>query len=71
MLMVGDQLFKDIRAAKGAGSPSVLVPRLGRRDHLGVRIAQRPVELAIRAALRLPVRAADWPDRLTPVRRRP
>lgn len=70
MLMVGDQIFKDVLAAKQAGAPSVLVPRLGTRDHLGVRLLQRPAEAVVRAALRLPVRARDWPDRLTPVRRR-
>jgi predicted HAD superfamily phosphohydrolase YqeG len=70
LLMVGDQIFKDVLAAKQAGAPSVLVQRLGKRDHLGVRIAQRPVEAVIRAALRLPVRDEDWPHRLTPVRPR-
>lgn len=70
MLMVGDQLFKDILAAKQAGAPSALVPRLGTRDHLGVRVLQRPIETAVRAVLRLPLRAADWPRRLTRVHAR-
>ena len=70
LLMVGDQIFKDVIAAKQAGAPSVLVPRLGNRDHVGVRVAQRPVEAVVRAALRLPVRDEDWPHRLTPVRHR-
>lgn len=70
MLMVGDQIFKDVLAARQAGSASVLLPRLGRGDNIGVRVLQRPVEVAARAALRLPLRAENWPARLTPVRLR-
>lgn len=69
LLLVGDQLLKDVAAAARAGAASLLVPRYGPSDHLGVRLAQRPVEAALRAASGLPVRAVDWPGRLTPVGR--
>ena len=65
LLMVGDQLFKDVLSARRAGAASVLVPREGSRDHLGVRIFQRPLEAVLRAMLRLPVKRRSWPRRLT------
>ena len=67
LLMVGDQMFKDVLAAKRAGAASVLVPREGLKDHLGVRVFQRPVEVVLRAVLGLPVWPKAWPDRLEPV----
>lgn len=68
LLMIGDQLFKDVLAARRAGARAVLLPRFGTRDHLGVRILQRPAEVGWRAATRLPVKTRDWPSRLTAVR---
>lgn len=78
MLMIGDQMFKDVLSARRAGARAVLLPRLGRGDHPGVRLLQRPVEFAIRAAtavfrlgggpwLPLPLLPRDWPRRLAPV----
>lgn len=71
MLMIGDQMFKDVLVARRAGTKAVLLPRLGSHDHLGVRFLQRPVETVLRALWRLPVRAGDWPGRLTAVGGRP
>lgn len=51
VLMVGDQLFKDVLSARRAGSKSLLVPRRGHGDHIGVRILQRPSEAIVRLAL--------------------
>lgn len=73
MLMVGDQMFKDVLSAKRAGARAVLVPRLGRGDHPGVRFLQRPAEFKLRAATalamvpghRLPTTPGSWPDRLS------
>lgn len=65
LLMVGDQMFKDVLAARRAGAASVLVPKEGSRDHLGVRIFQRPIERMLRAVMRLPVKRRAWPRRLT------
>lgn len=67
LLMVGDQILKDVLAARLAGAASVLVPREGPSDHLGVRILQRPLERAMRVAMRLPVGRRAWPSRLTAV----
>lgn len=67
MLMIGDQIFKDVLSARRAGALSVLLPRLGKHDHPGVRIFQRPVEFVLRAALKLPLRSGDWPTRLARV----
>lgn len=64
LLVVGDQLLKDVAAARAAGTPVLLVPRLGRSDHLGVRLLQRPLEVVLRGLGRLPVRRADWPAAL-------
>lgn len=68
-LMIGDQMFKDVLVARRAGTKAVLLPRLGSQDHLGVRVLQRPVETVLRALCRLPLRAGDWPARLTAVGR--
>lgn len=51
VLMVGDQILKDGVAANEAGAQSLLVPRRGNGDHMGVRVLQRPLEAGIRAAL--------------------
>lgn len=67
LLMVGDQLYKDVAAARAAGARSLLVPRVGRGDHPAVRLLQRPVEAMVRRSRGLPVRRRDWPTRLTAV----
>lgn len=67
VLMVGDQLFKDVVAARRAGTKSLLVPRLGPSDHTGVRILQRPVEVVVRLLTGLPVVRRSWPHGLTAV----
>lgn len=67
VLMVGDQLFKDVLAARRAGTSALLVPRLGPSDHTGVRILQRPVEVLLRLATGLPVARRSWPRTLTRV----
>lgn len=67
MLMVGDQMFKDVLAARRAGAGSVLVPREGSSDHLGVRLFQRPVEWFLRPWLGLPTGRRSWPTTLSPV----
>lgn len=64
ILMVGDQMFKDIVSANRAGAQSVLVPKRGERDHVGVRF-QRPVEALARAGLGLPLTTSRYPDELT------
>ncbi len=64
VLVVGDQLLKDVAAARAAGARALLVPRLGPSDHLGVRLFQRPLEAVLRRLRGLPVRRAGWPDRL-------
>ncbi len=69
VLVVGDQLLKDVAAARAAGAQALLVPRLGRSDHLGVRLLQRPLEVVLRARRGLPVRRRDWPGRLAQSRR--
>ncbi len=67
ILMFGDQLSADIEAAARFGTESALVPRLGRLDHPGVRIVRRGPEALARAVLDMPVRARDFPSRLTPL----
>lgn len=67
VLMVGDQMFKDVLSARRAGAASLLVPRLGPSDHQGVRWLQRPIERVLRPVLGLPGRRAAWPERFTPV----
>lgn len=71
VLVVGDQLLKDVTAARAAGAQALLVPRLGSHDHLGVRLLQRPLEALLRLRRGLPVRRRDWPDRLAPAPRPP
>jgi predicted HAD superfamily phosphohydrolase YqeG len=51
----GDQQFKDIAVANRAGIRSLLSSRLGPNDHIGVKLAQRPLEFAVRATWRLPL----------------
>lgn len=67
VLVVGDQLLKDVAAARAAGARVLLVPRLGRSDHLGVRLLQRPLEALLRRRHGLPVGRAAWPDALAVV----
>lgn len=64
VLMVGDQLLKDIWSANRAGMPSLLVPRRGSGDDWKVRTLQRPLEMGIRLSLGLPQRASDYPPEL-------
>lgn len=66
LLMVGDQLFKDVLAARRAGATALLVPKLGPSDHAGVRWLQRPIERVLRPLLGLPGGRAAWPATLTP-----
>lgn len=67
VLVVGDQLLKDVAAARAADARVLLVPRLGPSDHLGVRVLQRPLETLLRLRRGLPVRRGDWPAGLTRV----
>ena len=67
VLVVGDQLLKDVAAARAAGARVLLVPRLGASDHLGVRVLQRPGEAVLRRRRGLPVRSGDWPAGLARV----
>lgn len=67
VVMVGDQLFKDVLSARRAGVRALLVPRLGPSDHTGVRYLQRPVERVLRPLLGLPAGKRSWPHTLTPV----
>lgn len=64
LLMVGDQMFKDVLAARRAGARALLVPRLGPSDHAGVRYLQRPVERVLRPLLGLPGGRGAWPRSL-------
>lgn len=64
-LMVGDQLLKDVLAGRRAGVRTMLVPRLGKRDHAGVKYLQRPLEWLLRPSLDLPLRHDDFPESLT------
>lgn len=64
MVMVGDQILKDVVAARRAGALALLVPREGRGDHPAVRLLQRPLEVVLRAVLGLPVRRSGWPSAL-------
>jgi HAD superfamily phosphatase (TIGR01668 family) len=54
VLMVGDQVLKDIVAANRAGTKSLLVPRRGDADYWAVKAFQRPVEAVIRRSMGLP-----------------
>jgi predicted HAD superfamily phosphohydrolase YqeG len=51
VLMVGDQIAKDVVSANRAGAKSLLLPRRGKGDDLKVRIFQRPPEALVRMAL--------------------
>ena len=51
----GDQMLKDVMGANRAGcGATILTPRYGDNDHIGVRIIQRPAEAALGSALNLP-----------------
>lgn len=65
MLMVGDQMFKDVYAARGMKDViTVLVPRRGQGDHPGVKVLQRPAEALLRAVLPgVPGRLRNFPSK--------
>lgn len=65
LLMLDDQLSAGILAANRANVPSVLLPRRGRIDHLGVKLIRRGPEAIARAAMGAPFRWRDFPDELT------
>ncbi len=50
MLVVGDQLFKDVVCANRAGAKGALLPRRGEGDHPGVKLQRFP-EMLVRRAL--------------------
>jgi HAD superfamily hydrolase (TIGR01662 family) len=64
VLMVGDQMVKDVWSANRADMPSVLVPRRGDGDDPRVKYLQRPLETAARIYLDLPRTADEYPDTL-------
>lgn len=64
VLMVGDQMIKDVLSANRAGMPSVLLPRRGTGDDLRVKYLQRPIEVAVRKGLGLPLREKAYPETL-------
>ncbi|MBP7857923.1 HAD-IIIA family hydrolase [Candidatus Saccharibacteria bacterium] len=51
VLMVGDQIAKDVVSANRAGAKSLLLPRRGHGDDIKVRVFQRPPEALVRMAL--------------------
>ncbi|MDB5183958.1 MAG: family hydrolase [Candidatus Saccharibacteria bacterium] len=65
VLMIGDQMMKDVWSANKAGAPSVLLPRRGEGDDPNVRRFQRPVELRLRQRLHLPIEDSDYPEFVT------
>lgn len=65
ILMVGDQMAKDVWSARRAGVMSVLVPRRGEGDDWRVRSFQRPAELGLRAIYGMPLRASDYSEAVT------
>ena len=65
VLMVGDQMAKDVLSANRAGMPSVLVPRRGDGDDPRVKYMQRPLEALARRQLDLPGAADEYPTELT------
>lgn len=67
LMMFDDQLSAGGEAAARAGARMTLVPRLGKLDHLGVRIFRRGPEALARAAMGIPLRGSDFPRRLTSV----
>lgn len=67
VLMVGDQMAKDILSANRADMPSVLVPRRGDGDDPRVKYLQRPLEALARKRLGLPGQPDEYPTSLTAV----
>lgn len=59
IVVVGDQMLKDVWAANNAGVWSVLVERRGSEDDWRIRYLQRPLERALAALLRLPKHSAQ------------
>lgn len=64
VLMIGDQLAKDIVSANRADVHSLLVPRRGEGDDWRVRQFQRPVETLMRPLIGLPRHFNDFPREL-------
>lgn len=64
VLMVGDQMGKDVWSAHQAGALSLLVPRRGEGDDWRVRSFQRPLELGVRAIHGMPLRSIDYGEEL-------
>lgn len=54
LLIIGDQLTKDMLAANRSGVRSVLLPRRGTGDDWRIRFLQRPIEKILYRLLRLP-----------------
>lgn len=54
ILVVGDQILKDVWAANNAKAPSVLVERRGIEDDWRIRYLQRPLERILRKIFKLP-----------------
>lgn len=54
ILVVGDQITKDVLAANRIGACSILVPRRGSKDDWRIKLFQRPIERMIYAYLKLP-----------------
>lgn len=67
VVMVGDQLLKDVLSANRANMPSVLVPRRGDGDDPRVKYLQRPVEAVARKHLDLPRTQREYPVTLKTV----
>lgn len=63
-MMFDDQLSAGGEAAARAGAQMTLLPRLGRLDHLGVRLFRRGPEALARLAMGAPFHTEDFPDRL-------
>ncbi|MBH1980514.1 HAD-IIIA family hydrolase [Candidatus Saccharibacteria bacterium] len=61
VLMVGDQMIKDVLSANRADMPSVLVPRRGDGDDPRVKYLQRPLEAAARKHFGLPRTQEEYP----------
>ena len=58
----GDQMLKDVLGANRAGyGATILTPRFGNTDDLRVKLAQRPIETALRPALGLPLTQGSFP----------
>ena len=64
-MMFDDQLSAGGEAAARAGAQMTLLPRLGRIDHLGVRVFRRGPEAIARLAMGAPFRSHDFPSRVT------